>query len=307
MIKFLKKVSLFFFFVAVIDVSCGYGFNVLKRNAKGGDTRKNYYIAEECCDDILILGSSRAARHYIPSVLEDSLGMSCYNCGEPGCGIITAYARYKMIAKRHKPRLVIYEVSPIYDYFSFETDDYSKYLGRVRQYADKPVVKELYLKFGDKLEGVRLLSNMYKNNSFIVHNIVDLLGNDKGKGFKPLYGVLSNDARPQYEPFEQRKIDKLKYSYMEKLIIDIKKDSIPFCFMVSPRFIMQKEALSQKSEYKPIIELCSRYEIPFFDYTYIEGFSDNYQLFQDFGHLNVKGATVFSNIVCNKLNKVLIQ
>ena len=40
-----------------------------------------------------------------------------------------------MIAERKKPHLVIYEATPGYDYFV--SDDYSKYLGRIRQYSDK--------------------------------------------------------------------------------------------------------------------------------------------------------------------------
>ena len=84
---------------------------------------------------IIILGSSHAVRHYVPSVIQDSLGLTCYNCGEPGCGIIPAYARYKMVAERNKPKLVIYEVTPGYDYLV--SDDYSKYLGKVRQYSEK--------------------------------------------------------------------------------------------------------------------------------------------------------------------------
>ena len=188
MVKYFKKIALFFVLIAIIDVMCGFGFNVLKKHAKGSDTHKNYYIAEECAADILILGSSRAARHYDPNVVENSFGFSCYNAGEPGCGIITAYARYGSVAARKTPKLVIYEVSPRFDYFKGE--DNSKYLGRVRQYADKPLVKAMFLDLGDNLEQLRLLSNMYKNNSSIVHNVVDNLMGQDNKGFEPLQGVM---------------------------------------------------------------------------------------------------------------------
>ena len=156
--RFLIQIAVFFGLVAVIDVCCGFGFDYLKSHAKGGDTCKNYYLAERCEDDVLILGSSKAARHYVPSVIEDSLGLSCYNAGEPGCGIIPAYARYRMVAERHKPKLVVYEVTPSYDYFV--ADDYTKYLGPIRQYRDKKAVRELYSSFGDEWENVKALSNM---------------------------------------------------------------------------------------------------------------------------------------------------
>lgn len=304
MIKFLKKIALFFALMAVIDVACGYSFNVLRRNAKGGDTRKNYYIAEECCDKVVILGSSRAARHYVPTVIQDSLGMTCYNCGEPGCGIITAYARYGMIKSRQKPKLVLYEVSPEYDYY--KTDDYSKYLGRVRQYAHNPVVMDLFISLGDNLERARLLSNMYRNNSYIVHNIFDNLnGDDEGRGFQPLYGVLSANAHPKNIISQQAKIDSLKLSYMERLILEMKADGITLCFAVSPRMINQADVLKIQSDYKPIRDLCSKYNVPFYDHMFIKGISDNRLLFQDFSHMNEKGAIVYTGTICEELRELL--
>lgn len=309
MIKFLKKVSLFFIFVAVIDVSCGYGFNILKRNAKGGDTQKNYYIAEKCCDDILILGSSRAARHYIPSVLEDSLGMSCYNCGEPGCGIITAYARYKMVTERKKPKIVVYEVYPDYDYY--KTDEYKKYLGRIRQYADKPSVREMYLELGDELEGVRLFSNMYRNNSFIVHNVVDnLIRGNEYKGYKPLKGVLKDEVqdskmRDKLSVDRYNIVDSIKLSYIEKFIVEMKRDSVKCCFIVSPRCIDPKAALIMKDEYGPISKICRENKVPFIDFTYMEGVSDNRTLFQDDRHLNHNGALIYTADICSVLSGMI--
>jgi len=303
MIKFFKKISLFFALVALIDVACGYGFDFLKKNAKGGDTQKNYYIAEECADDILILGSSRAARHYNPIILEDSLGLSCYNCGEPGCGIITAYARYGMIETRHKPKLVVYEVSPNYDYFL--TDDYSKYLGRVRQYADKHEVKNLYLQHGDELEGIRLLSNMYKNNSFLVHNVIDNVIKEKdNKGFTPLHGVMKQSAQSAISNSEE-KIDNIKFSYIERLIIKLQKDSIPLCFYISPRCINKNTASIQESQYELVKQLCHNYNVPFINHTYFEGISDNQSLFQDSGHMNEKGATFYSRVICKELQRLI--
>lgn len=303
MVKFIKKVLLFFALIAIIDIVCGFGFNYLKSHAKGGDTQKNYYISERCCDDILILGSSKAARHYDPQVFEDSLGMSCYNCGEPGCGIITAYARYGMIEPRHKPKLVLYEVTPSFDYL--KTDVYSKYLGRVRQYATKPVVKQLFIDLNDELEGVRLYSNMYLNNSFIVHNVVDNLS--KGvleKGFMPLNGVLKQNAKSKPEYGEQP-IDSIKLAYLERLIVDIKKDGIPLVFIASPRFIDYDGAILQNERLEPVIELCNKYKVLFVNHIYIEGISDNNELFNDLAHMNKKGVVVYNKIVCEELKQIM--
>lgn len=302
MTKFVKKVLLFFVLIALIDIASGFGFNYLRSHAKGGDTQKNYYISEQCCDDILILGSSRAARHYDPQVLEDSLHMSCYNCGEPGCGIITAFARYGMIEQRHKPKLVIYEISPLYDYFIL--DDNSKYLGRVRQYANKPPVRQMFIELGDELESVRLWSNMYLNNSFIFHNVLDnVMSDGNGNGFKPLHGIIKSDAQEGARVNNYWQTDSVKLSYIENLIIKFQKDSVGLCFMVSPRYISEENARKQDSDYVTLACLCDKYGIPFINHTYMEGISNKHEFFQDFGHMNKDGAKRYSEAIVADLKQ----
>ena len=306
MAKFIKKVFLFFTMFAIIDIACGFGFNYLRSNAKGGDTQKNYYISEQSCDDILILGSSRAARHYNPKVLEDSLHMSCYNCGEPGCGIITAYGRYAMMEQRHKPKLVIYEVTPGYDYF--RADDYSKYIGKIRPYANKPEVYRIITELSDSLEKLRLLSNMYKNNSCIFHNCQDnLFSNKYINGFEPLYGYIKTDSKKNNDTKIISELDSLKLSYMERLIVDLQKDNVQLFLFSSPKYLSPGEAILQSNEYEPIIELSNKYNVPFINHLYIEGISDNRELFQDYVHLNSKGADMYSSYISSELISLLLS
>lgn len=65
------------------------------------------FISDEVDANILIFGSSRAAHHYVPSILSDSLDMSCYNCGMDGNGIIYGYGKLKTITARYYPKIVI--------------------------------------------------------------------------------------------------------------------------------------------------------------------------------------------------------
>lgn len=272
--RFLTQIVVFFGLVAVIDVGSGFGFEYLKSHAKGGDTYKNYYLAEKCEDDVLILGSSRAARHYVPSVFEDLLELTCYNAGEPGCGIIPAYAQYKMVVERHKPQLVIFEVTPNYDYYI--SDDYSKYLGRIRQYGYKDAVRELYSSFGDKWDNVKALSNMYRNNSSIVHNLLDQFSHSFNKGYEPLYGILSLSAIEKSETENKKNkknnkdytIDTLKLQYVQKLIQATKRDTVPLVFVISPSYYVL--TYEERKQYNEAIELAQAYSIPFLDCSEVE-------------------------------------
>lgn len=306
--KYLLKVALFFALIAVIDIASVYFFRFLTTRAKYGETYKNNYIANISTDDVIILGSSHAARHYVPSVLQDSLGLSCYNCGETGCGIIPAYARYKMIAERKAPRLVIYEATPGYDYFV--SDDYSKYLGRVRQYSDKKPVAEMYETLGDDLEPIRLMSSLYRNNSNIVQNLMDLVAPSKNnRGYKPLYGKLTKEAvenrkETQVErDIKSREIDSLKLSYVERLFADAKDDGVGIICLVSPSFFSCAD--ENNKDYLPVIKLCMKYDIPYVDNSNFEGITGEMELFQDFGHLNDKGARKYTASLAPMLRQLL--
>lgn len=308
--KFLLKTALFFAIMAVIDVSCGYIFKFLTSTAKYGETFKNNYIANVSTDEVIILGSSHAARHYVPSVIQDSLGVSCYNCGEPGCGIIPAYARYKMIAERKKPRLVIYEATPGYDYFV--SDNYSKYLGRVRQYSDKKPVVEMCETLGDELEPLRLKSSLYRNNSKIVQNVMDLVIPTKDyRGYGPLYGELTEEAierrsETQVEKdTKSHKIDSLKLSYVEKLFVDAKNDEVSIICLISPSFLTRTE--EKNEDYLSVIELCNKYDIPYLDNDNYDGITGELKLFHDFGHLNDKGARKYTASLIPVLKQMLIN
>ena len=49
--------------------------------AESQSSSKNYHCMYAADEDILILGSSFAVRNIVPSIIEDSLGISCYNAG----------------------------------------------------------------------------------------------------------------------------------------------------------------------------------------------------------------------------------
>lgn len=306
--KFLLKIGLFFSLVVVIDVVSGFVFDFLTSHAKYGETYNNNYIANICTDDVIILGSSRADRHYVPSVVQDSLGLSCYNCGEPGCGIIPAYARYKMIAERKKPKLVIYEVTPGYDYFV--ADDYSKYLGRIRQYSNRKPVAEMYETFGDDMEHLRLLSNMYRNNSNVVQNLMDMVVPTKDyRGYGPLFGKLTEEAVQQKRETQvdrdtkSHKIDSLKLSYVGKLFADAKADGVPIICTVSPYYTPPTG--DNEEYYFPIIELCKKYDVPYLDNRDFDGITGEMEFFQDLGHLNDGGAKKYTAYLLPSLRRYI--
>ena len=92
--------------------------------SKYGMYRRQIYVMKEANEDLLIMGSSRAAHHYVPQILEDSLGMTCYNAGSDGECIYYHYCLLaSMIERGHTPKVVVYEVMNLDDVLPFENND----------------------------------------------------------------------------------------------------------------------------------------------------------------------------------------
>ena len=113
--RFVIKILVFLAIMFILDRGFGLAMKYLQDHAKGGYVGHHNYILHQANEDILIFGSSRAIHHYNPQIIEDSLGMSCYNCGQDGNGIVLFYGWWQMIKERYQPKMIVYDVNPSFD------------------------------------------------------------------------------------------------------------------------------------------------------------------------------------------------
>lgn len=296
---FLIKISLFFVAITVVDVFFGIACQYMNVNSKGGGIKSRYYVCKESNEDVLIFGSSRAKHHYVPEVLEDSLGMTCYNTGEDGNGIILSYGYLKMITERYSPKLIIYDVSG----FDIYIDDNMKYLDLLKPYYDESGIDSIFCSVNPKSRYM-MLSNLYRYNTTclrIIGNYIHPSANYP-KGYVPLLRVM--DYEPDIRIITAKAIDTLKISYFEQFIRLAIKNKITLICFVSPSY----NTLFDDSYYAPIEQLCIQYNVPFYYYADDPDISYNNRLFQDGSHLNDLGARLFTSKVgstCIKLKEDL--
>lgn len=294
--KFLLKVLLFFALVVVMDFAWDGVFSWLRSHAKGGSTENCEYIANRCEDDIIILGSSRATHHYVPQIIEDSLGLSCYNCGEEGNGIVLAYGRFKMLTNRYKPKLIIYEITPRFDYGT--SDPNSKYLGYLRPYYNNSGIKTIFNDFDGSLSFLKMQSKMYQNTGKLLPDLVDnFIYRDNRKGYEPLFGLIDVNNHMRSQEMRQIVIDSLKLSYVERLLVEAQNNAIPIVCTISPEFGTE----SDMSDYYPEIDLCLKHNIPCINSINYLSIAGNPDLFQDLSHLNNKGAEAYTRYIVSLL------
>ena len=286
--KFLIKVITFFALLAILDYATGRVLDYLSVHAKGGMTQRDNYICEELETDILLCGSSRCVHHYNPRIISDSLGLSCYNSGQNGNGIILLYGRLQMIKSHYIPKLIIYDINPSFDLLLGE--DNHKYLTWLKPHYYRKGISEIFQSV-DKTEKYKMLSSMYRYNSHFLELAIDY--------FHPIINVDNNGFVPIAKEMDKSKIkkrnditktkyefDPLKLDYLNKYVDEVDNKLI---FVVSPIWYGMDTAQLQ-----PLMDLCKRRNIRLLDYSNNPKYVHNNIYFKDGTHLNARGADEFT-------------
>lgn len=270
-----------------------------QKHAKGGYVGHHNYILHQSNEDILIFGSSRAIHHYNPKIIEDTLGLSCYNCGQDGNGIVLFYGWWQLMKNRHCPRMIIYDVNPNFDLLVGE--DNSKYLGWLRSEYENDDVKMIFEDIAPT-DQYKMLSMMYRYNSKFLQNIIDYV--------HPIFQISSNGYLPMKGKMDKMKLkekkdgtdyifDELKLSYLESFINEAKESGVKIVFVASPVWYGKSD-----KQFEPLMELCKKHDIPFYNYSNDTNFVRHDAMFKDGTHLNAYGADEFSTIIAKELHNV---
>lgn len=290
-------ISIVCFAAILICLDLLFGSLVRLFEAKADD--QNYHCTNYAHEDILILGSSLAQKTIVPTVFEDSLGLSCYNAGIEGNGIIGAWARYCIFCNKHQPQLIIYTLTPVYDYL--ETDDYLQYLDALKPlYGKDDRINELFESFGDKYDKYLLHSNFIKYNTSYISLILSCFNPTSDlKGYTPLYDVY--DPVAKVDTTAKYGVDPKKLAYLDMLFTDVQKRGIKTLIVIPPKYANT----FNYSDYKAGLDLIKKYDLPLVNSLDDPQFSTNHQLFYDMYHLNDQGARLYSSHLVSAVKALL--
>lgn len=297
--KYITKIFLFFIAVALCDFLFGMACQYMNSHSKGGGVKSRYYVCKESNEDVLVFGSSRAKHHYVPDIIEDSLGTTCYNTGEDGNGIIYCYGILKMITHRYIPKMIIYDVSE----FDVRKDDNSKYLDLLKSYYDEPGIDTIFWAVEPKTR-LMMRSNLYRYNTTclrMIGNYLQPMGNYP-KGYSALRRTM--DYEPEREGRkEETEEDDLKIYYFEQFVEFAISNGIKLICCVSPYY----HASANTTYCEPIKKLCDDYNVPFYNFGASPQFSNNKQFFNDRNHLNDTGAHHYTKLVLKTIQENINQ
>ena len=287
----------------VLDWAIGKAMDaMLPQISNQGDTGKTYFSLNEVNTPVVIVGSSRAAHHYVTQMVEDSLGMPAYNVGRDGCFFSYNCCVINSILDRYSPSLIIWENSKD-ALFGERKDPLENLYPYYQKNSWVTSVLESELPWTER---VRMCSKVYRYNSVIHRIVMRYLGRNSfvdgtEKGYLPI--PPRKPLKPlelRSESWAQEDVDDAKVERFRSILCRAKEKGVKMLVVDSPRYrIADGECLSADV----MKSLCEEYGAMFFDNTQMTFFLERPELFNDATHLNDDGAKVYTEIFLEEIGR----
>ena len=246
--------------------------------------------------DVLILGPSTANHHYDCRIIEDSLGLTCYNAGRDGQNIIYDAMVLEGFLTRCTPKMVVVDVthSTLSDTWMSSLNDFNCYYGFL-----KPI-DDIIDSIGSPVNRMKRLSNIYRYNKTwewllnakIAKEVKDL------DGYRPM-PVNKSDANFHATVGRSMfKMDKRCRSYLDKIIRICSSNHIQLVFVNSPSLSIDKGNFDVDMR-----TFFSQNALTYLSWNGDTTYTNHPDLFYDMTHLNEKGAMAFTKDFVGKLKE----
>ena len=311
MIKFLKKLAIFCFILFIVDRGAGWVLSKLYFSQSKGKYVITTYAIDSTKADILIFGSSRGVRAYSSEIMEDSLGLSCYNMSRVGQQIPFHAAILTPVTERYTPKLIVLDINAWE--FDYRPSRYER-LNALLPYCKKHPSLINYIKISDPYIKYKMLSASYPFNSTLVlgayHHLMAKKIPSDNKGFDPL-DINMDSAQIEFtkrsintiiakNEADAHVIDTVCAALFEGFIKTCIDKKIKLYVVFSPNLWKERDVVRKNF----ILSTVAKYPtITLLDYTEDARFVEKYEFFADNLHLNLKGATKFTQIFAHDLSK----
>lgn len=256
------------------------------------------YLVNDVHEDVILMGTSRCNLHYVPSIIEDSIGMSVYNGGIDASGNI--FAHYIMlchILAHHTPKVICLDVMT--SDFAKEKDPFRTISFFAPYFGQNEMADSVFRDAGRYWP--YHISHLYRYNAKAASNLAGLVVNKQAHGEN---GYLPH-AQPQHEPElltdkEWTEIDSMKVQYIHRFITECQQRSIKLVFMVSPAY-----TISSQRKYSVLKQIAKENCIPMLDYHTAGLYLNHPDYFKDNTHLWDKGARLYSSVFASDMKRIL--
>ncbi len=300
--KVIIRLSVFFALLIILDIAIGSVIrNIYFKQTHGGSYRVTY-VLEKGTPDVMILGSSKASHHYIPSIIQDSLKLTCYNGGRDGSFISYANAAVNSILKRYQPKVIILDVLDD----EFEARSYNipdRLSALLPYYRTHPEIRDI-VDMKSPFEKYKLLSNLYTFNTLLMPAITGATdfknkkdAEDKMLGYIPW--KESYQGNISLVDSHNEKLDSNKIKGLANIIAACNEKKVKLVVVVSPTY--KKFDQNYNPTVALIQQMADSSKTPFWNYLQDTTYLNHKELFLDIRHMNNGGATIFTEDILRRL------
>ena len=295
--SFLLKCVLLFVLLVAADFCIGWAFDDIRNKAFEKNpthvSLKTLFTAEKVDGDVVIIGASTASHHYVSKMIEDSLGMSCYNCGEDGHFFLYQNCLVNVLLDRYFPKALVWDIGG----GSLKDSD-RDVLNGLYPYYDNEYCKDVINSTSWKKKYL-MQSEMFRNNSVLVDLLKPFVTKPEldNKGYDPL--PISGYLFPTESKDDTISgIDNARVELFENTLQNINDHGVELYVSISPRYSDGK--LRNTIQYKKMLDLADEYGATIIDYYHDARFADS-TLFKDAPHMNDNGARLFTGLVIEEM------
>ena len=284
-------------FTLTLDIAVGNIYDKLYFSDKSKKQDRLIHSAIGTNEDVLIFGSSRAYLHYNPQIIEDSLGMSCYNVGYGGQNIYFHLALLESALERYKPKIAILELMTI-DFEKTASIYETEKLGILLPFAKKSAaIYDAVMRRGWS-EKFKLLSAIYPLNSKQLYMLWNNFTTVKShnKGFAVLNKVWNKPI--EESQYNIKEIDSKKMDALFRFIDLCKENKVELFLFISPHYTIKKGE-NQFAKLEEI--LFANYQLKINNMESDKLFLSNPGYFADPFHLNRAGTSIYTRIIAEKI------
>lgn len=258
---------------------------------------KTPFTVEKVDADVVVIGSSKASHHYVPQMLEDSLDMTVYNCGQDGCFFLYQNCIINMILDRYTPKMILWDIQP----GSFVGEDHSNEYQNIRYlspyYPANPWA-ESYINSESPKMRYRMMSRMFAFNSKALNYVFPLVTHSSAteNGYIPLAteGYLYPEMSKQAEM--EGDVNRVYLDLLNETMKRCGENDVELRVCISPEFSQKSALTTTAAEEIGRVAMCNH--ISFTNAHSDEIFMQDATLFKDVSHMNDKGARMFTaNVV----------
>ena len=300
-LRFSGNALLFLFICVFLDQFTGRVLRHYYFTTTSGLNYQTTYSMDSTNAEVLIMGSSRAKHHYIPSLIWTRLHTTCYNTGRDGNFLLYNYALLKTIVKRYKPGIIILDINPeemFYGQWSY--DGLSVLLPYCKKNWDE--IHDV-IEMKGSFEKLKLQSAVYPFNSCLLSIVSDHfinLSKDTLNGYVPYYGhekemKFKDEENKLIEPT----IDSCKIIALNNFTSICCRSGIKLYIVRSPKY--SDEDVTKPQEL--ITSIAMKNHAEFLNFGNSPEFIRNTSLFKDRVHLNDEGAKVLTNLIIDKIQQ----